>query len=106
MYTYSIDQIMELISFTVDNGYVQRGNKIYRQKRGFGMGLPCAGQLANPTCYVVEARQKPEDVEHNHRYASTTSSQLRDAYRPPKTMRWTSVGNVPETTSLSTLAWS
>ena len=69
---WTLDQVMELVEFVVTNGYISRGGKLRRQVRGFGMGLPCAPQLANLACYTVEAefseKCQPEDVEMNFRF--------------------------------------
>ena len=66
------DEVLDMIAFVVDNGYVKRGGKIYKQVQGFGMGLACAPQLANLGCYVVERDfaegRQPEEVEHTYRF--------------------------------------
>ena len=66
---WTLDQVMELVEFVVTNGYISRGGKLRRQVRGFGMGLPCAPQLANLACYTVEAefseKCQPENLEMN-----------------------------------------
>ena len=65
-------QVIELIDFVIDNGYIKRGDIILRQVKGFGMGLACAGQIANLACYPVErdyaATRQPSDVLHNYRF--------------------------------------
>ena len=69
---WTLDQVMELVEFVVTNGYISRGGRLRHQVRGFGMGLPCAPQLANLACYTVEAefseKCQPEDVEMNFRF--------------------------------------
>ena len=66
------EEVTEMVTFVVNNGYIKRGHTIHKQVEGFGMGLACAPQLANLGCYVVErdfaGGQKPEDVEHNYRF--------------------------------------
>ena len=47
-------EVMEMAVFVIDNGFWKRGNRIKRQVKGFGMGLPCAPQMANPACYIPE----------------------------------------------------
>ena len=71
---WTLDQVMKLVEFVVTNGYISRGGGLRRQVRGFGMGLPCAPQLANLACYTVEAgfsaKCKPKDVEMNFRFSN------------------------------------
>ena len=65
-------EVMDMLSFVVDNGYWKRGMKLKRQVKGFGMGLQCAPQMANLACYVTErefaCRCKPEEVQFNYRF--------------------------------------
>jgi hypothetical protein len=69
---WSIEELLELVTFVVNNGYVQRGTRVLKQVKGFGMGLACAPQIANLGCYPAErdyaARRDPKDVEHNYRF--------------------------------------
>ena len=48
-------ELLELLEFVIDNGYIQRRNLVLKQVRGFGMGLACAPQIANLGCYPVES---------------------------------------------------
>ena len=70
--TWTLDQVMELVEFVVTNGYISCGGRLWPQLRGFGMGLPCAPELANLACYTVEAEFletcQPEDVEMNFKF--------------------------------------
>ena len=70
--TWTKEEVLDMVSFVVDNGYIKRGNAILRQVKGFGMGLACAPQIANLGCYPVErdfaASKSPADVEHNYRF--------------------------------------
>jgi len=63
---------MEMVNFVINNGYIKRGNTIYKLVKGFGMGLACAEQLANLGCYPVErdfaTGKAPKEVEHNYRF--------------------------------------
>ena len=65
-------ELLELVDFVIDNGYIRRGPLILRQVMGFGMGLACAGQIANLGCYPVERdyadSRAPKEVEHNYRF--------------------------------------
>ncbi len=69
---WTIEEVMELVHFVLDNGYVQREDVILRQVKGFGMGLACAPQIANLGCYPVERdfaqNKEPKEVEHNYRF--------------------------------------
>ena len=69
---WTMEGVMELVEFVIDNGYIQRGLEVFHQVKGFGMGLACAGQIANLACYPVErdyaATRRPEEVMHNYRY--------------------------------------
>ena len=66
------DELVELVNFVIDNGYIRRGTLILRQVKGFGMGLACAGQIANLGCYPVERdfadSRTAIEVEHNYRF--------------------------------------
>ena len=66
------EEVSELLMFVVDNGYIRRGTVVLKQVMGFGMGLACAGQMANLGCYPVERDyaegKAPKDVEHNYRF--------------------------------------
>ena len=66
------DEVLELVFFVLDNGYVQRGGVILKQVKGFGMGLACAPQIANLGCYPVERDyahgRNPMELEHNYRF--------------------------------------
>ena len=70
--TWTMDEVVELVNFVIDNGYVKRGSIILKQVKGFGMGLACAGQIANLGCYPVERdfadKRSPSEVEHNGRF--------------------------------------
>ncbi|EPS58167.1 hypothetical protein M569_16649, partial [Genlisea aurea] len=70
--SWTLKDVLTLVNFVVDNGYVERGGVILRQVRGFGMGLACAPQIANLGCYPVErdyaARRSPAEMEHNYRF--------------------------------------
>ena len=70
--TWTKDEVLELVNFVIDNGYVKRGQTILKQVMGFGMGLACAGQIANLGCYPVERdfadKRQPSEVEYNGRY--------------------------------------
>jgi hypothetical protein len=70
--TWTKEEVLELVGFVIGNGYVKRGNLILKQVRGFGMGLACAGQIANLGCYPVERNnaktRAPEEVEHTYRF--------------------------------------
>ncbi len=61
-----------MIEWVVENGYITYQGEVWRQRKGFGMGLQCAPQLANLGCYVVERdfslKKKPSEVEFNFRY--------------------------------------
>ena len=65
-------EVLDLLQFVVDNGYIKRGTKVLRQVKGFGMGLACAGQMANLALYPVERDfakgKQPKEVEHNYRF--------------------------------------
>ena len=69
---WCMKDIGEIVEFVVDNGYVTRRDGVWKQVRGFGMGLQCAPQLANLACYAVEREfaqaQAVEAVRHNYRY--------------------------------------
>jgi hypothetical protein len=70
--SWTLEALLELVNFVVDNGFVERGGVILRQVKGFGMGLACAPQIANLGCYPVErdfaAGRKPAEMEHNYRF--------------------------------------
>ena len=51
---WSREEVLELVLFVVDNGYIKRGDTVLKQVKGFGMGLACAPQIANLGCYPVE----------------------------------------------------
>jgi hypothetical protein len=66
------EDLFDMVAFVVTNGYIKRGKTVYKQVKGFGMGLACAPQLANLACYVVERDfaegRQPDEVEHNYRF--------------------------------------
>ena len=70
--SWSKEDVLDMVNFVINNGYVKRGDTILKQVKGFGMGLACAGQLANLGCYPVErdfaSKAAPKDVEHNYRF--------------------------------------
>ena len=61
-----------MVTFVVDNGYVERAGVVLKQVAGFGMGVACAGQLANLGLYPVERDFakgcSPNEVLHNYRF--------------------------------------
>ena len=63
-------EVMEMSVFVI--GFWKRGNRIKRQVKGFGMGLPCAPQMANLACYIPEREFaslcKAEEVAFNFRF--------------------------------------
>ena len=65
-------ELIELVSFVINNGYLKWGSRIKRQVKGFGMGLQCAPQFANLACYIPERDYAgtcaPEEVEDNYRF--------------------------------------
>ena len=69
---WTLEEVIELVHFVLDNGYIRRGQAVLHQVKGFGMGLACAPQIANLGCYLVErdfaATRDPRDVEHNYRF--------------------------------------
>ena len=74
------EEVLELLHFVIENGFVKRGSKIYRQVKGFGMGLACAVQMADLGLYPVERNfaegRRAEEVEHNYRYVDDIFSLL------------------------------
>ena len=71
-------EVLEMLEFVFENGYIKRGKTIYKQAKGFGMGLACAVQMANLGCYPPERdfaeKKQPEDVEFNFRFVDDTLS--------------------------------
>ena len=67
-------EVLDLLQFVVDNGYIKRGTKVLRQVKGFGMGLACAGQMANLTLYLVERDLQKES--NQRRWSTTTASSM------------------------------
>ena len=69
---WTADQVLELLHFVIDNGFVKRGGKVFQQVKGFGMGLACAVQMANLGLYPVERdfslKSQPSEVEDNSRF--------------------------------------
>jgi len=51
---FSAQQIIEAISFLVDNTYVRFAGKLWHQVIGIPMGTNCAGFLANLYCFTYE----------------------------------------------------
>ena len=45
------EEVLELVYFVVDNGYIKRRDTVLKQVKGFGMGLACAPRL--PTLVVT-----------------------------------------------------
>ena len=70
--TWTKDEVLTMVYFVIDNGYIQKGHTILKQVKGFGMGLACAPQIANLGCYPVERDfskdRASEEVEHNYRF--------------------------------------
>ena len=71
---------------------------MYKQKKGFGMGLKCEVFLANPACYGMEERfaeeegRRPEQVEHNYRFVDDMFSLIgvvpgEEAYKLKRRVR-------------------
>lgn len=69
---WSLPQVKEMVNWTIDNGFIEENGKIWKQVKGFGMGLQCAPQLANLCCYIPERDFSknclPHEVEHNYRF--------------------------------------
>ena len=51
---FTINEVMEMLHFLVQNSYVCNGDIVRRQVQGIPMGLAVSPQLANLYCYVVE----------------------------------------------------
>ena len=88
----------EMVEWVLNNGCVKQGGVVYKQKKGFGMGLECVVLLANLACYGTEKRsaeeegRRPDQVEHNYRYVDDTFSltgvvPLEEAYKLKRTVR-------------------
>ena len=88
----------EMVQWVLNNGYVKQGGVVYKQKKGFGMGLKCAVFLANLACYGTEKRfaeeegRRPEQVEHNYRFVDDMFSLTgvvpgEEAYKLKRTVR-------------------
>ena len=72
--TWTMDEVAELVAFVIDNGYIQRGQMVLKQVKGFGMGLACAGQIAILGYYPVERPTTPG--QNCHGRSSTTTGSL------------------------------
>ena len=65
-----------MVQWVLLNGDIKQAGRIYKQTRGFGMGLKCAVFLANLACCGTEKRyaeqegRKAEEVEDNYWYVN------------------------------------
>ena len=96
--SWSKREVKEMVQWVLNNGYVKQGGVVYKQKKGFGMGLKCAVFLANLACYGTEKRfaeeegRRPEQVEHNYRFVDDMFSLTgvvpgEEAYKLKRTVR-------------------
>ena len=96
--SWSKREVKEMVEWVLNNGYVKQGGVVYKQKKGFGIGLKCAVFLANLACYGTEKRsteeegRRPQQVEHNYRYVDDMFSLIgvvpgEKAYQPKRTVR-------------------
>ena len=70
---WSKQQVLNMVQWVLQNGYIKQRGRIYKQTRGFGMGLKCAVFLGNLACYGTEKRYveqegRKAEVEHIYRY--------------------------------------
>ena len=72
MESWSLEEVQEMVGFVLNNGFVKMGGRVYKQTKGFGMGLKCAVYLAHLACYGTEKRfvgqRAVEEVQHNYRF--------------------------------------
>ena len=65
---YTANQICEMVTFLIENTFLQFGEAIYHQGIGLPMGIAPAGQMANLFCFTYE-------LQFLHRLVSAGSEQ-------------------------------